>query len=145
MVRPVGKIAMLASAFAIAMVASTSAEARPMSMRTLAAQELRLATIAYRIATTNVHACPVREAMSGLVLHDLSRYDPALLRDNDLVVNPIRRLDVGVTLRPAKHVELAIWGQNLTEERHQEVREGFITPSTFVERGVYARLTTRFF
>ena len=78
--------------------------------------------------------------------YDVSgRYDPALLRGNDLVVDPIRRLDVGFTFRPVKHLELAIWGQNLTEERHQEVKEGFVTPSTFVERGVYARLTTRFF
>jgi Zn-dependent protease with chaperone function len=78
MFRQVGKFAMLASAFAIAMVASTAAEARPMSMRLLAAQELRLATISYRIATANAHTCAKREVMSGMVLHDLSRYEPAL-------------------------------------------------------------------
>ena len=78
--------------------------------------------------------------------YDVSgRYDPQLLRGNDLVVAPVRRLDIGVTLRPVKSLEIAIWGQNLTEERHQEARDSFVTPPTFVERGVYARLTTRFF
>lgn len=61
-----------------AMLAASPAAARPMSMRALAAQELRLATIAYRLGTTNVHACPKRQAMSGMVLHDLSRYDQSL-------------------------------------------------------------------
>jgi iron complex outermembrane recepter protein len=78
--------------------------------------------------------------------YDVSgRYDPQLLRGNDLVVQPVRRLDAGVTIRVTKHAELAIWGQNLTEERHQEMKESYVTPSTFVERGAYARLTTRFF
>lgn len=61
-----------------AMSAATAANARPMSMRALADQELRLATIAYRIATTNVQSCPVRHALSGMILHDLSRYDHSL-------------------------------------------------------------------
>lgn len=78
--------------------------------------------------------------------YDISgRYDPLLPRGNDLVVEPFRRVDVGFTFRPTRHVELAVWGQNLTDERHQEVKEGLITPTTFVERGAYARLTTRFF
>ena len=78
MLRSVGKIALAAVAVGAATFASAPAIARPMSMRTLAAQELRLATIAYRISTANVSSCPVREAMSGLVLHDLSRYDQSL-------------------------------------------------------------------
>lgn len=78
MVRPVGNIAVLASAFAVAMVASTIAEARPMSMRLLAAQELRLATIWYHIATANAQTCSKRDVMSGMVLHDLSRYERSL-------------------------------------------------------------------
>lgn len=57
---------------------ASTAEARPMSVRTLAAEELRLSTIAYRIATANVAVCPKREALSGLVLHDLTRYDLAI-------------------------------------------------------------------
>ncbi len=78
MLRLVGKFAVAASAIAVGVLAAVPAEARPMSVRALAAHELKLATIAYRIATSNVHACPVQQAMSGMVLHDLSRYDQSL-------------------------------------------------------------------
>ena len=78
MLRSISKFAIAAAALTAGLAVSAPATARPMSVRTLAAQELRLATIAYRIATTNVAACPTREAVSGMVLHDLSRYDPAL-------------------------------------------------------------------
>lgn len=78
--------------------------------------------------------------------YDVSgRYDPELLRGNDLVVDPVRRIDMGVTLRPAKRVEVALWGQNLTDARHLEAKEGLVTPTTYVERGFYARVTSRFF
>jgi membrane-associated protease RseP (regulator of RpoE activity) len=66
-----------ASALGLAAICfgSAPAAARPMSVRELAAQELRLSTIAYRMATATVDSCPVREAMTGLVLHDISRYE----------------------------------------------------------------------
>ena len=72
------KIAIATTAMTAGFFAAAPTMARPMSMRALAAQELRLTTIAYRIATKNVQACPTRAAVSGLVLHDLSRYDQAL-------------------------------------------------------------------
>lgn len=74
----VRKAALAAMTMIAAMLTTSPAAARPMWMRTLAAQELRLTTIAYRIGTTNVHACPKRQAISGMVLHDLSRYDQSL-------------------------------------------------------------------
>lgn len=75
-------IALTAAAVSIAF--SSAAAARPPSIRELAAQELRLATIAYRIAAANTYACTTREVITGLVLHDLTRYDhsvrPAVAR-----------------------------------------------------------------
>lgn len=58
-------------------VFSSPATARPTSVRALAAQEARLATIAYRIAEANADACREPEIITGLVLHDLTRYDRA--------------------------------------------------------------------
>lgn len=57
---------------------SSPAAARPTSIRALAALEVRLATIAYRIAVANPQVCQRREILTGLVLHDLSRYDRAI-------------------------------------------------------------------
>ena len=55
------------------------------------------------------------------------------------------RLDVGVTWRPNSHVELALWGQNLLEESHQEfIDRIFVFDPIEVERGVYARVSVRF-
>jgi iron complex outermembrane receptor protein len=55
------------------------------------------------------------------------------------------RLDLGLTWRPVEHVELTVWGQNLTESRHQEsnvtVRnEG----AAEIQRGVYGRISVSF-
>jgi len=60
---------------AAALAMSSPAAARPMSIRGLATQEVQLATIAYRIAAANAATCRTREAITGLVLHDISRYD----------------------------------------------------------------------
>lgn len=69
------KTCLAALSVAAACIGSAPASARPMSVRELAAQEVKLSTIAYRMATANVAYCPVREAMTGLVLHDISRYE----------------------------------------------------------------------
>ena len=67
-------VAMAAATF----IFSSPAAARPTSIRALAAQEVRLATIAYRIAVANAQVCQRREILTGLVLHDLTRYDRAV-------------------------------------------------------------------
>jgi len=41
------------------------------------APDLRVATIAFRIAARNVARCPRTEPLTGLLLHDISAYDPA--------------------------------------------------------------------
>jgi Zn-dependent protease with chaperone function len=53
---------------------NSPAHARPMTIRQLAAEEVPLASIAYRIAVANADACETRELMSGLILHDLTLY-----------------------------------------------------------------------
>lgn len=73
-----GKTAITAIVVAGALLVSSPATARATSIRGLAAQEVRLATIAYRIAAANADACSTREAMTGLVMHDLTRYDHSL-------------------------------------------------------------------
>lgn len=75
MARSFGKIVTAASAAVAAVAMSSPASARPMSIRALAAQEVQLATIAYRIAAANAASCRTREAITGLVLHDLTRYE----------------------------------------------------------------------
>jgi iron complex outermembrane receptor protein len=55
------------------------------------------------------------------------------------------RLDVGFTWRPVEHVELALWGQNLTASRHRE--SGVTTPNegaAEIQRGVYGRVRLAF-
>lgn len=69
------KSAAAALAGAAAFVSSSPATAAPISIRSLAAQEMHLATIAYRIGTANAAICPHREMMTGMVLHDLTQYD----------------------------------------------------------------------
>ena len=69
--------------YALALIAATSAwltaapaQASPISLRALAAQNLRLASIAYRIGTAAVGDCPAPQMMTGLLVHDLTNYDP---------------------------------------------------------------------
>ena len=59
-----------------ALLAGGPVHAAPTSLRTLAAQNLRLASIAYRIGTATADNCPDPQMMTGLLLHDLSNYDP---------------------------------------------------------------------
>jgi hypothetical protein len=46
------------------------------SVRGLAAQEVHLATIAHRMALANSGVCGRPEMMTGLILHDLTQYEP---------------------------------------------------------------------
>src|SRR5947199_1782755 len=68
-------------AFALIVAATTllvaaPASAAPTSLRDWAAQNLRLASIACRISTATVDTCPYPQMVTGLLLHDVSNYDP---------------------------------------------------------------------
>ena len=55
------------------------------------------------------------------------------------------RLDLGLTWRPVEHVELSIWGQNLTEAEHAESNAVATNETvTEIQRGMYGRVTLRF-
>lgn len=60
-----------------AFLGSAPAAATGLSVRGLAAHDLRLATAAYRIGAANARACAQPEMMTGMVLHDLTQYRPA--------------------------------------------------------------------
>lgn len=54
------------------------------------------------------------------------------------------RLDLGVTWRPTKQLELSVWGQNLLDDRHAEftsVQTSFVTE---IPRSVFGKITWRF-
>lgn len=75
--RSFGKDAVVALTLASALLGAPAA-AKPGSVRGLAAQELPLATIAYRIAAANSGSCAGVEMITGLVLHDLTRYEASV-------------------------------------------------------------------
>ena len=55
------------------------------------------------------------------------------------------RLDLGATWRPTANLELAIWGQNLTEKSHREFNDAlFLARPAEVPRSVYLQATMRF-
>jgi iron complex outermembrane recepter protein len=54
------------------------------------------------------------------------------------------RLDLGLVWRPAKSLELGIWGDNLLQSRHQEFASDTTTLLTEVPRSVMAKITFRF-
>lgn len=66
--------ALLLAATNLAMIAP--ARAAEVSVRTLAAQEARLATMAYAMATASSSVCSHPEMMTGMILHDLTQYRP---------------------------------------------------------------------
>lgn len=51
---------------------------RPDALRALQAADLRVATIAYRLAVAGEPICPRKTRLTGLTLHDVSQYAPAL-------------------------------------------------------------------
>jgi hypothetical protein len=68
----------LAAILCCASLAATPAQAAGMSIRTLGAQQVHLASIGYRIAAANAQTCSRPQMMTGMVLHDLSQYDAAV-------------------------------------------------------------------
>jgi membrane-associated protease RseP (regulator of RpoE activity) len=67
--------ALICAPIAFVSMASPAVAAGPTSLRALAAQDLRVATIGYRIGIANSGACARPVMLSGLVLHDISQYD----------------------------------------------------------------------
>ena len=54
------------------------------------------------------------------------------------------RLDLGVTWRPTKSLEIGVWGQNLADDRHAEYSNQKTALITEVPRSVVGRVTWRF-
>ena len=61
-----------------ALAAAAPSHGANMSIRTLGAKQMHLASIGYRIATANAHTCARPDMMTGMILHDLSQYDPSV-------------------------------------------------------------------
>jgi membrane-associated protease RseP (regulator of RpoE activity) len=62
---------------AAAVMTGSAANAEGISIRELGKQQLRLATIGYRIAAANAQSCARPEMMSGIIAHDLTQYPAA--------------------------------------------------------------------
>lgn len=62
--------------FAGLVLFGTATSAAPMSIRTLGAEQLRLATVGYRVGAANARTCAKPDMTAGLVLHDLTEYAP---------------------------------------------------------------------
>lgn len=58
-----------------AMAAAAPSHGAGMSLRTLGAKQMHLASIGYRMASANAHRCARPDMMSGMILHDLTQYD----------------------------------------------------------------------
>jgi iron complex outermembrane receptor protein len=54
------------------------------------------------------------------------------------------RLDLGVTWRPTKQLELSVWGQNLLDDRHAEFTSLQTSFVTEIPRSVFGKITWRF-
>lgn len=72
---------------ALALITATlltpaSANAAAVPAHPMGAQDLRLATVGYRLSRAHPHLCGAGEMLTGLVLHDLSQYKP---KDRQLV------------------------------------------------------------
>ena len=65
---------LFALAAAVGVLTASAAGAAGLSVRQLGEQQLRVATIGYRIAAANVQSCARPEMMSGIVTHDLTQY-----------------------------------------------------------------------
>jgi hypothetical protein len=60
---------------AAAVASSTALSAAPMSLRAFAEQQVRVATIGYRLGAANAYRCAQPQMLTGMLLHDLSQYD----------------------------------------------------------------------
>lgn len=65
---------LFALAAAVGVMTASPAGAAGLSVRQLGEQQLRVATIGYRIAAANAQSCGRPEMMSGIVAHDLTQY-----------------------------------------------------------------------
>ena len=72
------------------------------------------------------------QASAGLEVHGALYYTDRLLQQN---IDAYERLDLGVTWRVRRSVELALWGQNLLEEEHAE------TTAEAIPRGGFLQVT----
>jgi len=70
-----GKVA-ISTALAGALFSPSPSVANGISIRSLGAEEMRLSAIAYRIGAASAPMCSHKEVASGLILHDLTQYDP---------------------------------------------------------------------
>jgi S1-C subfamily serine protease len=61
-----------------ALAISSSLSAAPMSLRAFAEQQMRVATIGYRLNAANANSCEQPQMLTGMLLHDLSQYDPGV-------------------------------------------------------------------
>ena len=72
----VRKNASSASATVALLLMSCAATAAPVSLRSFAAQQMHVASIAYRIGAASSTTCRNPNMLTGMLLHDLSQYDP---------------------------------------------------------------------
>src|ERR1044072_9443770 len=70
--------AVTVAAVLAALFLSSAAAAEGVSLRSFAAQQARLAAIADRIGEAGVHSCEKPRMVTGVILHDLSGYDPTV-------------------------------------------------------------------
>lgn len=63
---------------ATAVASSTALSAAPMSLRAFAEQQVRVAAIGYRLGVANSGRCAQPQMLTGMLLHDLSQYDPGV-------------------------------------------------------------------
>lgn len=101
-----GKRAFTTIAGAAGFALAAPATATPVSIRALGAEQMRIATIGYRIAVGSPQACSVPDMMTGLIVHDLTQYErtirPAVSRAFSL------RTGIGVLeMVPGSAAELA--------------------------------------
>ena len=72
-----GRTAAAAIAFGL-LIPSPSAAADGVSLRSFAAQQVHVAAIADRIGAASANRCEKPRMLTGMLLHDLSAYDPAV-------------------------------------------------------------------
>jgi peptidase M48-like protein len=72
------KRSLAAMACCAALFHAVPAQAAGMSIRTLGASQMHLASIGYRIAAANARSCARPDMLTGMILHDLTQYDPSV-------------------------------------------------------------------
>ena len=77
MLAQASKLRFAAAAFLLSTASGTQASGAPMSIRTLAAEETRLASVGYRISAASSRTCSAPTMMSGLIVHHMTQYPAA--------------------------------------------------------------------